>query len=1022
LVPEIEQRFPDLPLASTLPPAQARFRLFDSIATLLKTAASSQPLVLILDDLHWADTPSLLLLQFVAREIREVRLLVVGTYRDVDLRSDDPLAAAIGRLMRDSRCVALRGLNENEVAQLIESAWGGAPPASLVTAVYQRTEGNPFFVSEMVRLLTPATRPARAEEVGSWVQAIPHGVRQTIRYRLDQLSEPHRRLLAVASVIGREFDVELLQRVAGPCAEGARSEVLAGLDAARAIGTLHEVPPAVGRYRFSHALVRETLYDDVPTVERLRLHRQAGEALEELTVGNAEPHLAELAHHFFYGCAAGGPVDKAVDYAVRAGEQCNRRLAYEEAAKQYHLAVQAHERILLAGNSDMESADGSLVRQHCELTLALGQAQSRAGDTTTARQSFTSVADLARRTASAEVLGRAALGVAGRWGVRSGIDPAALALLGEAAKALGGEVSAVHVEVASRLAMALRLSGAHERSQRLGEQAVQLGRALGEPVALAYALDALRFVQWRPENCEERLAIATEVAALLAPTGDSEMVLWNRLTRLIALLELGDMPQVDAEIRAQAQMAAELRQPFYLWITVVHRAMQALLEGRFEEAERLILEAFTMGGRVERDTATPIFGVQMFVLRGEQGRLHEVEDGVKTFVERYPMMPGWRAGLAYAYSELGRSMEARREFEHLAAKGLQAIARDPDWLIAVVLLAQVCAFLNDTERAGELYDLLLPYRGRNVVLADMAASLGSASRSLGTLAATMGRWDEAVRHFEDALAMNVQMAARPYVAHTQREYATMLLKRDQPGDRGRAHTLLAQAIAAYETLGMSSYRERAAALLAVAPQPIVEAREPQRAANSFLKETDYWTIAYDGKVLRLKDAKGLRYVAHLLQHPGREFHVADLLTMTEGGRTSAGEVKLATGLRASKPQASETLPDARARTAYQRRLRELQDELDEAERFNDTGRAGRAQEEIEHLTGELTSAYGFGGKPRASNEPIEKLRKAVTNRIRDQLAKIRKAHPPLGQHLGNALKTGTFCSYAPEKPTPWEVS
>jgi hypothetical protein len=285
----------------------------------------------------------------------------------------------------------------------------------------------------------------------------------------------------------------------------------------------------------------------------------------------------------------------------------------------------------------------------------------------------------------------------------------------------------------------------------------------------------------------------------------------------------------------------------------------------------------------------------------------------------------------------------------------------------------------------------------------------------------MGRWDEAAGHFENALAMNAKMGARPFVAHTQREYAAMLLRRDQPGDRDKAHTLLSHAIATYEALGMTSYGERAAALLAVSAPPLAEVRDPQPVANTFRRETDYWTIAYDGKVLRLKDSKGLRYVAHLLQHPGRELHVADLLTMAEGGPTGT-EAKLADGLRASRPQTSDILPDAQARTAYQHRLRELQDELDEAERFNDTGRAGRAQDEIEHITGELTSAYGFAGNPRVSNEPIEKLRKAVTNRIRDLLARIRTVHPTLGQHLGNSLKTGTFCAYQPEKATDWEVS
>jgi tetratricopeptide (TPR) repeat protein len=440
----------------------------------------------------------------------------------------------------------------------------------------------------------------------------------------------------------------------------------------------------------------------------------------------------------------------------------------------------------------------------------------------------------------------------------------------------------------------------------------------------------------------------------------------------------------------------------------------------------------------------------MWILRREQGRLQEIEAALRSSVEQYPAIPALRCILVCLYSELGREVEARAEFERLATNDFADLTRDAFWLISMTLLSQVCAFLSDARRAATLYNLLLPYAGRNVVAGRAAVvCYGSMSHYLGLLAATMARWEEATQHFTDAIEMNTKMGARPWLAYTQYEYATMLLARGQPDGRKKALELLDQALGTAQELGMKSLVEKAAALRGQvtgdggqrtpvaepisSPSPVLGEGKGEREIkqNTFRKEGEYWTIAYEGKVFRLKAAKGLRYIAYLLRHPGREFHVADLVAATEQQQAEPtgetynrmGKERLAEeSLSVSKLGDAGAMLDSQAKAAYRRRLDDLQEELEEAQRFNDPGRAVKAQEEIDFITGELTAAYGLGSRARKSADSDEKVRKAVTNRIRDSLAKIRKQHPALWQHLFNALKTGVFCSYAPEKPTAWQLS
>ena len=368
IVSDVRERLPDLqhPPAQESP-EQARFRLFDSITTFLKSASGSRPLVLMLDDLHWADKPSLLLLEFVARELAGARLLLIGTYRDMELSRQHPLAEALGELTRERlfQRILLRGLTQEDVSRFIEATSGITPPQGLVESVYQQTEGNPLFVTEVVRLLVQEgelTRE-RARERDSWEVRIPEGVREVIGRRLNRLSQRCNETLTVASVIGREFESRQLVRLVEEMSEDRLLETLEEALSARVI---EELPEAVGRYQFTHALIQETLSAELSITRRVRLHAQIAQALEELYGEEAEAHAAELAHHLAQASTVLGS-EKLVRYSLLAGERALTVYGYEEALVHF-------QRALVAKGDDVESQPAADA-ETAAILFGIGQAQ-----------------------------------------------------------------------------------------------------------------------------------------------------------------------------------------------------------------------------------------------------------------------------------------------------------------------------------------------------------------------------------------------------------------------------------------------------------------------------------------------------------------------------------------------------------------------------------------------------------------------------------------------------------------------
>ena len=783
LLPELQRLFPDLPEPPRLESEGARFRLFEAVSRFLTTAARHRPVVLVLDDLHAADPSSLLMLRFVGREMRDSRLLVVGLFRDVDPTLRDPLVSTLAELLREphARQVTVEGLTAPDVAEFIELTAETRPTSAVAATIHAETEGNPLFLAEVVRLLDTELRLG---EPGSLLR-IPPGVRAVIGQRIRRLSKACQDLLVAAAVLGREFGLEALVRLT----RLTREEVLQVLDEAMVERVVGEVPGSPGRLRFGHALIRDTLYDELTLAQRLNWHLRAGEALEAVYGSDKEPHLAELALHFHSAGPVGGAA-KAIDYAGSAGDRALAQLAYEEAVRLYELALTL--------------VDGGPRRT--ELLLALGDAQARAGDTPASKGTFREAAELADRLGSSEQLARAALGYGGRisWGV-SRDDEYLASVLERALVALGSEETELRARVLARLAGGpLRDSTfSPGRRRALSTEALEIARRLDDPPTLAHALAGYISANHSPELTRDQVELATELVDVATAAGDLERTVEAHEHRAEALLELGDMQGAKADLEEMARVAARLHQPSQDWFVAEIRAQHALLEGRLVEAEQLIADALSLGQRAESWSATVSFRLQMYMLRGHQRRLAEVEQDVRRSVDEYPTYPIWRCVLAHMTAKLGKESESRETFEALAEDSFAAIPVNEMWVGSLAFLAEAAVLLNHVPGAAALYRLLLPYADR-VAVCTPEVSAGSVARYLGLLAVTLGRRDDAVPHFEQAIAMNRRIGARPWLAHALEEYARTLLARDGSARTETAEEVVSEAHAIFVDLGMEA--------------------------------------------------------------------------------------------------------------------------------------------------------------------------------------------------------------------------
>jgi ATP/maltotriose-dependent transcriptional regulator MalT len=797
IVPEIRDIVPHLePSVRLGDAAQARFRMFESIRQLLTSLSRRQPTLLVLDDLHWADAPSLRLLEFLAPEIGDCRLIVLGTYRPTELSRQHPLSDALGAMARAPNLlrVGLGGLSAEEVHDFV-AATALQAPAWLTGSLYTQTEGNPLFLREIVRFLEQqgVLRPGGSVPLMALPPAIriPEGVKEVIGRRLNLLSAACNETLALAAVIGRDFAHDVLLRA------GGGQQVIDALDEALAAHIIEETGDA--QYQFSHNLIRATLYDELRPAWRRQLHRSVGNALEAGSRrAELDAALPELARHFL----AGGDIDKALDYATRAGQRADALLAFEDAVQHFQTALDAVE----------HQADPDETKR-CQLLLDLGEAERKANAYEHALATLHRAFELARRQGKPGLCARAALAYErAEW--RNGVhaDPPARRLLELALRQLPTADAALRAQLVSALARTLVHQGAAEEAHRQGELAIEMARRLGDPRVLATCMYFLGDI-FSGQASDESLQFTDDAIAAAEQAGSLEMVYHAHGWRFVCCMQRAEIGLAQVEVETLAGLQARIRQVTYAVGVLLHRFMLALMRGELTEAESLIVQLLALLRSGTIPAHEDQVSVLIFSLRREQGRLAELRSLISAFLRGRSAASIWLPGLAVLYIEVGQPEAARAVFEQAAASGFATLPRDGRWLLCMVYLSEACAALGAAVRAAELYELLLPHAG-GVAVCGLLVCAGSADRYLGLLCTSMQRWAEAERHFEAALTMNRRMGAHLPLAHTRYDYAAMLLARDERGNRQRAAGLLRDSLSAARRLGMRALEERAAAALA----------------------------------------------------------------------------------------------------------------------------------------------------------------------------------------------------------------
>ena len=742
-VPGLRKYVPELKQTLAEEPEMRRYRLFEGVTRLLAFAARERPVVLLLDDLHWADPSTTLLLGHLLQDAAPMRLLVLGTARTFE-------GELLTRLRRQGAFekLELTGLTADETRALIAR---DDVTSGFVQRLAEETEGNPFFIEETLRSL-----PELEERALSRI-AVPEGVKELIGRRLEQLSPTANQVLGVASVVGRRFDLTLLETL-------LEQDVLDALEEAVAGGLIRE-SGELDTFAFAHALVRETLYEGQSTSRRVRLHRRIGEALE--ASGTANP--AELAYHFHEGHAP-----EAVAYAVAAAEQATAALAWEEAAQHYRRA-----------GEDLATR------------LALGAAELRAGDPA-ARETFAAAARQAREQDDRDALAEAALGHSGRHAAAGEIDGEAIALLEEALTAYPDD-HYLAVRLRARLVEALQFSHEETHREALSAEALTMAHRLGDPRAHLVALEARHAALLHVDHLDERLRLGEELLDLATRLEEAELEALGHHWRIYDLLEAGRIEDARTAHRRLNTLAAALRQPLYHHFALGWEVVWAQMAGRVEDAERLAREAFEYGVRAHAHDAETVFTAQNLILRRREEGLSDHVATIAAYVERNPALSAWRAILPMAHLMAGDTAAGVAQFRALAVDEFAAIPRDMFWFTAIALLGETSALLRDAEQAAVLYRLLEPHASKLVQISQ-AASLGSTHRFLALLAAATGDLPRAEAHFVAGLERNATCGLRPVVALMRREFAELLLA---GGQTERATALLRETLREAEAGGMS---------------------------------------------------------------------------------------------------------------------------------------------------------------------------------------------------------------------------
>jgi tetratricopeptide (TPR) repeat protein len=977
-------------------PQQARFQLFDAVATLLKELGHARPLILILDDIHAADQSSLSMLHFVARELRDARIAILATYRDNEIEGAPSLSSIVTGLNREGRRLPLGGLTDSEVASFAKARAGVALDAGLVAAIVRATSGNPLFLDGVLSTMIAngkfdGSRLLRASDV-----RLPDAVEITIREQIDRLPASARPLLEVASALGNEFEYETLKTALKIVAEQFDAE-LGGL-----ISTGIVLKGPGSSYRFAHALIRDAIHEQVAPRERTRIHRRIAEALEELHSAEAEAHLDELAHHF--GQAVGPEtVERAIYYSLRASQaaydqhEFDRSRFYGRAALGMMSSATpnpARRAKLLTGLAEemlsstpeaisyleaalplFESIDDykQIAAIHIRLGTLLSEGQRGCLDLPRAIDHFDRAEGLLTRHP----------------------DPANLMQLFHHR----GVVCLLTMETKKGLDLTLR---AMELCEQLGDE---LWWTLTSAVRIRFLvwfgrLAEARSLELRAREKADRLDDASTGPLIAYHAGVSYSELWDaRVALLGCLAELSKSHTSRSPFRTML-----LGESSYLFMRV----------GEIAETRRVLTQ---MRGP---DASTALPWEDGDWDRNHQDMTNQVElarrDGN---LELMCVRLHWLGQICKVRGMYAQSEAFSRESLALAQKA-------PNLPRILQVEQDLCLVYFDLRRREDAKQSLEACLRILALGEDWRGLEGGVVRAQAVVAALNRRFTEADTQFGKALDI-VRRYSEPWLeAHVYLYWARTLAL---AGDKRRANEKFQAQIEIYRRIGagqpwidnVTAEMERGSHQPAASP---IAVAVNQKTLCTFRREGEYWALSYQGEIFRVRDANGLHYIAHLLGLPGQQVSSLELAALTSGGETANdanNSDAMASGHITSDLGDAGEMLDSKSIAQYKRRRDELREELDLAVRANDVGAQQRSRAELDALAHQLISGRGKGGQLRKVAAHRERARVAVTKRIKSALENIRAADPSMGRHLATSIQTGHCCCYTPSRPVSWQL-
>lgn len=906
------------------PSAQDRLRLMDAVSRFLDALAHQRPIIVVIDDLHWANESSMSLFEFLARAPGHGAVGLMGAYRHDEL--PDAARARLGDLASRAEHVELAGLDGPAVAALVERLGGRPVEPDRAAAIHERTGGHPFFVRELALL-------AGDEQPGQ----IPVAVRDAVDRRISRLPAPTIAVLEALAVLGSAWVPDVVAAALGA--------TIAEVDAAAIESVQARVLTHRGAgFGFVHDLLRESVDARVTGPRRTSMHQALGSALEARRERGGDVSSADLARHFVAAIPVDGPT-RAIGWTMAAAADDVGALAFSEAADRLRRLRAA----LVDAAAPVDDA------QLIDVLVAEADAHARAGNPVDARGLLRHAEDLAERAEDVVRAAQVALAAAGLGATFAARRDGIVRQLDRARTLVEGVDDAWEARVAATLARELQHSVPEDRPRAapLSEHALDVGRRADDATLLTCLL-ARHDVLWTPGTGTARVALAQEIVSVAVRLGDEEQRAVGLLLHANALLEVGSSAY-EASLESCLGILDSLGQAQHRYTAATRRACVALLQGRLDEAEQLIEEAAALGVRIHEPDVDNVRMSQRLELVRARARPDELRQFATDAVEHWTGAPVHAHGVAAGFlARAGDVDGARRHLAAVVDLGTWRVDRSYLWSVFVRELAHAAIATDDHDLASELLADVLPLASTCGVNGAVVAFAGSHAHVAGLLA-------------------------------------------DAVGDGSSARALLDEATATYRRLGANGWASDVGAGTTgsgvATPAPDATMR----------RSGALWRITFLGREASVPHSKGMADIARLLSAPSTDVHVLDLM----GAADRSG--------------ADGDIVDRQALAAYRQRLSDLDDDIAEAERNNDTERHARAESDREALLDELGRITGTKGKSRTfSNHPAERARKAVSGRIRDAIRKLYPVLPELADHLERTVVTGTYCRYRADG-THWYV-